>query len=100
LNDVLGETFQTGLEDISNIGKGYNTNINNVVSQANAQSKNIISSARSQVISDIAGSFAGSTFGSSMFDSQGLTVPFTGSNSFVNSSGIPVPGIKPKRINW
>lgn len=62
--DVLGETYTTGLEDISNISKGYNTKISNTISSANAQSKSIMSSARSQVISDIAGSFAGSSFGS------------------------------------
>src|SRR5688572_23731058 len=46
--DVLNETFQTGLEDIENIGRGYNTNIKNTISSANTQSKNIIASARSE----------------------------------------------------
>lgn len=97
--DVLGETYKTGLEDIDNITKGYNTNISNTISSANAQSKNIISSARNEVIGDIMGSF--SSFGvGNMFSAGGITVPGTGSPSFVNSSGIPVPGRKPTRINF
>lgn len=62
---VLDETFTTGLEDINNITKGYNNNITNTVRNANAQAKSTISSARSQVISDIAGSFAGANLSGS-----------------------------------
>lgn len=98
--DVLDETYTTGREDIENIGRNYQTSANNVVSNANAQAKNTISSARTEVIGDIAGSFGNSTFGQSLFDSNGFTVPFTGSSSYVNAAGIPIPGNKPTRINW
>jgi hypothetical protein len=91
--DVLNETFTTGLEDIDNIERGYNTRINNTISQANSTSKNIIASARSEVIGDIVGSFGGMSFGES------FNVPFTGSSTTFSPGGIPIPGNKPLRIS-
>lgn len=64
---VIGETFSTGLEDIENIRKGYNTRMTSRTSVANAQSKTTISSARTQAIEGIAKNFA-SFGGGSLFD--------------------------------
>lgn len=66
--DVIGDTFDTGLQDIGQI----RTNANN-------QSKNIISSARSEAIGQIAGSFgmaamSGGSAGS-MFETAGSYAP-------------------------
>jgi len=69
--DVLGETFTTGLADIDNIRSGYNTSIDNTVRSGNSQIKGLLSSARAEAISDIAGSFAGQSLAKSaggMFD--------------------------------
>lgn len=81
--DVLNETFSTGIDDITNIGNNYNNSINSTISNANAQSKNIMSSARSQVISDIAGSFAGGSFGGDLFGSASFGMK-TGGQSLFN----------------
>lgn len=87
---VLGETYDTGKADILNIKKGYNTQMTNVISAANAQSKSIISSARSAVIGDIAKSFGGMSFGSGgMFDapSNSLGGDLAMSNAVYGGSG-------------
>ena len=55
---VLESTYSTGKEDI-----------NQIISNANTQSKNIMSSARSKAMQQIAGSFMGSGMGSSMMNS-------------------------------
>lgn len=63
--DVIGETFSTGLDDIKNIRAGYN-----------AKSKNFISQGRSEAIGTIASGFGaaagGNALGSagSMFESH------------------------------
>lgn len=69
--DVLGETFSTGMEDLDNIIRGYDTRIGNTISSANAQSKNVIAQGRNQAINDIVGGFSGmgggGMFGASSF---------------------------------
>ena len=55
---IIGETFQTGKEDIKNISSNYQNTIKSVTSQANSQADNIISQGRSQAIGTIAGGFA------------------------------------------
>lgn len=65
--DVLGETFSTGKEDITNIRSNYNN-----------KSKSIISAGRTQAIGTIASGFgmaaAGGSMGS-MFDTAGSYLP-------------------------
>lgn len=53
--DVIGETFSTGLEDINNIRGNYT-----------AKAKNIISQGRSEAIGTIASAFSGTALGGSM----------------------------------
>lgn len=54
-NDVIGETFKTGLEDVHNIQSGYNM-----------KAKNAIAAGRSAAISTITSGFAGASLGGSM----------------------------------
>lgn len=72
--DVIGETFSTGKEDIGNIQSNYN-----------AKSKNIISSARTEAIGQIAGSFAGASLGGSAGSMFGATS--AGVQSAYNGTG-------------
>lgn len=98
-SSVIQKTYDVGIEDVGNITRGYNTRISNVISGANADSKDIISSSRSEAIGTIASSFAGSSFGGSgMFSAGGFTVPGTGAAPSM-AGNVPIPGIKPSRIN-
>lgn len=82
---VLNDTFTTGMEDLDNITKGYNTRIGNTISGANADIENIISSGRSGAIEGIMSSFGGADVGGSfgaMFDSGSFALRTGGQSLF------------------
>lgn len=68
-SDVLSETFETGIADIRNIGKNFQTSIDNRIRQGNAQSSQFISESRTQAIGTIASGFSG-VGGGSLFDTN------------------------------
>jgi hypothetical protein len=57
--DVLFETYGTGLEDIFNIKKGYNNKIKTDINYANSQSKQVMAAGRDKAISAIVGGVSG-----------------------------------------
>ncbi len=68
-------------------------------SRGRSAAKSALRAGRTQAMISLLG--AGASAGSSMAgSSSGFTVPGTGSQSFVNSSGTPVPGRKPTRISF
>ena len=88
--DVLAETFDTGIADIENIGKNYQQSRLNILRGGSAQIGGIIDSGRNAAIGTIANSF-------SSFGSRGI-----GSSSLFNSPlssdidyGAPLPILKP-----
>jgi len=91
--NAIQQTFATGKADV-----------NQIISNTNTRSKNIISSGRTQALGKLAGSVSGGFGVGDIFDSSfsagGFTVPGTGSASSVNDFGIPIPGTKPTRINF
>lgn len=79
-NAVIGETYSTGLEDINNIRSNYNT-----------KSKNIISAGRTEAIGKIAsgfGNFAMGGGGGSMFGSTMSQPAFgAGTSTYFGNTG-------------
>jgi vacuolar-type H+-ATPase subunit H len=94
---AINDIFATGIDDVNQIGVNANTRANNYISNANAQSKQLISDARTAAIGDIASGSAGSSFGDFGMD---FTVPFTGSSTTFSAGGAPIPGVKPTRISF
>lgn len=87
--DVLDDTFNTGLADINNIRDNYNTRIGNTTSAANAASKQAIGAGRAQAIGTIASSFAGADLGGSMGSmfSTGLSYAPDSASFALNDAG-------------
>lgn len=67
-SSVVDDTYATGIADT-----------NQIISNANSKSKNIIAQSRSEAISTIASSFAGAGMGSSMSGSMGSMFSTAGS---------------------
>ena len=88
---AIQDIFSTGLEDVEQIA----TNVNR-------RSKNIISSGRTAALGTLASGIGGSFGGGDIFGDSagGFTVPFTGSGSTISAGGSPIPGVKPTRIQF
>lgn len=68
---VLNESFEVGFADIKNIGRNFQTTIDNTISAANAQSKSIVAAGRTAAIGTIVGGFANFSFGSTFAGGTG-----------------------------
>ena len=93
--DVINETFSTGIADVQNIGKNYQTQRTNVLSGGAADAKSINNAGRTAAINTIASSFtsasfAGSSGAGSFFGDQGT---LSRDVAFGSSSGVgPIKG--------
>lgn len=80
----------------SDTARFYDEQAEQTIENGRTSMKSALRAGRMKQISALAGGLSGMAGGRS----GGMTVPGTGSQPYVNSSGIPVPGNKPTRISF